>query len=37
MVRAGEDFCPIILNRAFNPTLPPAPYDNIHIPAGFDL
>ena len=35
-VEIGEDFCENILNRAFNPTLHPAGYDHIHIPADFD-
>ena len=35
-VKIGEDFCAAILNREFNPTLHPAGYDRIHIPADFD-
>jgi methylsterol monooxygenase len=35
-VKIGGDFCEIVLNRAFNPTLHPSGYDHIHIPADFD-
>lgn len=35
-VKIGEDFCAAMFNRAFNPTLHPAGYDHIHIPADFD-
>lgn len=35
-VKIGEDFCDLVLKRAFNPTLHPAKYDHIHIPADFD-
>ncbi|PLB47734.1 hypothetical protein P170DRAFT_437478 [Aspergillus steynii IBT 23096] len=35
-VQIGEDFCETVLSRAFNPTLHPAGYDHIHIPADFD-
>jgi methylsterol monooxygenase len=35
-VKIGEAFCERILNRALSPTLHPAGYDHIHIPADFD-
>jgi hypothetical protein len=35
-VKIGEDFCATMLNRGFNPTLHPAGYDHVHIPADFD-
>lgn len=35
-VKIGEDFCDIVLKRAFNPTFHPAKYDHIHIPDNFD-
>lgn len=35
-VKIGEEFCETVLNRAFHPTLHPAGYDHIHIPADFD-
>lgn len=35
-LKIGEDFCASMLNRPFSPTLHPAGYDHVHIPADFD-
>lgn len=35
-VKIGENYCETILNRSLKPTLLPAGYDHIHIPADFD-
>lgn len=35
-VKIGEDFCDIVLKHVFNPTLHPAKYDHIYIPADCD-